>query len=89
MALFRRADEVGFDWVTVAEHHYSPVLPVAQSDGAWRGDDPGGQEREDCASGRDDPDPQPDPRRGGIRDAGYHERRSGDRRQCAARRTNM
>ena len=24
MALFRRADEVGFDWVTVAEHHYSP-----------------------------------------------------------------
>ena len=24
MALFKRADEVGFDWVTVAEHHYSP-----------------------------------------------------------------
>jgi alkanesulfonate monooxygenase SsuD/methylene tetrahydromethanopterin reductase-like flavin-dependent oxidoreductase (luciferase family) len=24
MALFQRADEVGFDWVTVAEHHYSP-----------------------------------------------------------------
>jgi len=24
MALLRHADEVGFDWVTVAEHHYSP-----------------------------------------------------------------
>jgi alkanesulfonate monooxygenase SsuD/methylene tetrahydromethanopterin reductase-like flavin-dependent oxidoreductase (luciferase family) len=22
---FRRADEVGFDWLTVAEHHYSPM----------------------------------------------------------------
>src|SRR5215471_16609313 len=24
LAQFRLADEVGFDWVTVAEHHYSP-----------------------------------------------------------------
>ncbi len=37
MALFQRADEVGFDWVTVAEHHYSPFSVVTQSDGHRRG----------------------------------------------------
>jgi len=34
---FQVADEVGFDWVTVAEHHYAPFSLNPKSDGDGAG----------------------------------------------------
>jgi len=40
---FELADKVGFDWVTVAEHHYAPDVADAESHGDGRRVDPARQ----------------------------------------------
>src|SRR5262249_6645280 len=80
---FRCADEFGFDWVTVAEHHYSGFSLTPNPKVLGGGVGPICRRSKDGGVGPAPADPEPGTGRGRAGDDRHHVRRPADRRHDA------
>ena len=86
---FELADELGFDWITLAEHHYAPLSLTPNPMVMAGARVPAGAPREDRAARRQHPDAQPGAGRRGVRHAGRAHRRAARGRDAARHRDRV